>query len=1195
MNIKAWKYIVVFLLLCLASTARAQQFFNLTAEEVKVDSVLPRFVYSKPLEGCYQDSIYTATIKYAQYVDMTPSSISHYNRISGAALPSQVVVNQDISVCRRKGTLVVSFCPLVFRKGKYQVLASFMLDIKSKPVNYARTRAGVDVSYQTADTYAAHSVLAQGRWAKIRVSETGIHQLTEQTIRQAGFSDINKVKIYGYGGNLLPEALYAKDLLASDDLQEVPQCIIGGKHLFFAKGPVSWSSAQAARRTRNPYSDYGYYLITQADETPATIDSLALIQTCQSDYSLYHSLYEVDGYSWYPGGRNLFDVTPIAVGASKDVVIENTTADAGGKLSVNVSSGTACTAQVLKNGKPLGTLRVTIESSYSKGGEAAATYDIEDFKVGGRDTISIQTLEGGPARLDYVSVAWNQPREMPDLQGSLPSAEFVYNITNQDHHADGAADMVIIIPTSQKLLSQAQRLKAFHESHDGLRVNIVPADELYNEFSSGTPDAGAYRKYLRMLQDRAASEADMPKYLLLFGDCVWDNRMLTQECKSLNPDDYLLCYESENSFSEIYCYVSDSWMGIISEGAGGNPLGEQQDVAVGRFPVTTEAEAQVLVDKTINYMTNDNAGAWQNSIVYMGDDGNNNLHMRDENEVADYISGLYPAYLTKKVMWDAYTRETSSVGNTYPEVTRVLKQQQENGALIMDYAGHASKTQLSHEAVLTLYDFAEFRNANLPLWITAACDVMPFDGVEPTIGETALLNEKGGALAFYGTTRTVYADRNKYMNRAFLRRVLSLQDGKPMTIGEAHRLAQNDLLKGVVLDYDEDGKPTKTESDRTENRLQYALLGDPALSLNLPMAEVKVDSINGVALDKTSEMPILKAGSVVRVAGHVENASSFDGVVTATVRDSKQVVTCKLNDTSTDGADEAFKYEDRPNMLYQGSDSVVGGKFALTFAIPKDINYSDEPGMMNFYAIDNSKQQRAHGYSEAFRVGGSMDLPTDSIGPSIYCYLNSPSFVDGGQVNTTPYFVAEIKDKDGINAAGSGIGHDLQLVIDGDMSKTYNLNDHFMYDFGTYTSGSTYYSIPELEPGKHQLQFRAWDMQNNSSTVTLNFEVVKALKPTLFDVGVTENPAKNLVTFIISHDRTESNMDVVLEVYDLAGRMLWSHAENGVPTSATYTLKWNLSTGGGKLRTGLYLYRVKVSTDGSGYASKTKKLIVIND
>lgn len=1197
MNSKTWKYIVVFLLLCLVNTASAQQFFNLTADEVKVDSVLPRFVYSKPLEGSYQDSVYTATIKYAEYVDMTPSAISRYNQISGAALPSQVSISQDISVCRRKGTLVVSFCPLVFRKNKYQVLASFMLDIKSEPVLHVKSNQGVmsRAAALSGDIYSEHSVLSKGKWAKIRVKETGIHQLTEQVVRQAGFSDISKVKIYGYGGNLLNEALYAQELKEQDDLQEVPQCIVDGKHLFFAKGTVSWSGAQAERRTRNPYSDAGYYFITQTDEEPVLVDSAALVEFYQPTYSLYHSLYEVDGFSWYQGGRNLYDVTPIAAGKSQEVIVSNETGDVHGKLSVNVSSGSPCSVQILKNGKNLGTLNITLSSSYDKGGEAGATYELSDFKLAESDTISIKTLSGGPARLDYVSVAWSQPRKVPALSASLPAAEYVYNITNQDHHADGVADMVIIIPTSQKLLSQAQRLKAFHESHDGLRVNIVPADELYNEFSSGTPDAGAYRRYLRMLQDRATSEADMPKYLLLFGDCVWDNRMLTQDCQNLNADDYLLCYESENSLNEISCYVSDSWLGMLSEGAGANPMNTQQDVAVGRFPVTTEAEAKAMVDKTINYMTNDHAGAWQNTMMFMGDDGNDNLHMRDENEVADYISQLYPGYLVKKVMWDAYLRETSSVGNTYPEVTKVIKQQQVQGALIMDYAGHASNTQLSHEGVLKLTDFTEFNHTNLPLWITAACDVMPFDGVDANIGEAAVLNENGGAVAFYGTTRTVYADRNKYMNRAFLRRVLSLQDGKPITIGEAHRLAQNDLVKGTAISYDENGNPGIVEADKTENHLQYALLGDPALSLNLPTGEVKVDSINGVALNQLQALPVLKAGSVVKVSGHIENAPTFDGVVTATIRDSKQKITCKLNDTSAAGADEAFEYEDRTNVLYQGSDSVSKGKFTFSFSVPKDINYTEDTGLMNFYAIDDAKLLQAHGSCDLFKVGGSIGAPTDSIGPSIYCYLNSPSFVDGGNVNSTPYFVAEIKDKDGINATGSGIGHDLQLVIDGDMSKTYVLNDHFTYDFGTYMSGSTYYSIPELEPGPHQLQFRAWDVQNNSSTATLYFNVVKALKPTLFSIGVTENPAKNSVTFVIQHDRMESKMDIVVEIYDLAGRMLWNHAESSVPTSATYTLKWNLVTGYGHLPTGLYLYRIKVSTDGSGYVSKTQKLIVINN
>ena len=69
---------------------------------------------------------------------------------------------------------------------------------------------------------------------------------------------------------------------------------------------------------------------------------------------------------------------------------------------------------------------------------------------------------------------------MPSLSSAtLPVPEIVGEITNQDHHADAQADMVIIIPTRQHLLEQAQRLAKMHEEQDGLRVNIVPADELY--------------------------------------------------------------------------------------------------------------------------------------------------------------------------------------------------------------------------------------------------------------------------------------------------------------------------------------------------------------------------------------------------------------------------------------------------------------------------------------------------------------------------------------------------------------------------------------------------------------------------------------------------------------------------------------------------------------------------------------------
>lgn len=1172
--------LTLLLLVLLPVSASQKKFFNLTASEIKVDSLLPRFVYSVPLSENYSDSIYSVTITYPEFVDMTPDDIKDYNHVSGAALPSLPIVNTQYAIDRKKGSLVISFCPLVFRDNKYRALVSFMLTIDAKSVKRSVRKAAFKAA--SSNRYASHSVLATGKWAKIRVSNDGVYQLTDALIRKAGFTDLSKVKVYGYGGHMQNETLTVSDLTSTDDLSEVPQYVSGGKHLFYGKGPVSWSSKTATVRTRNPYSDYGYYFITQGDDEPVTVDSTSFVDDFYPSTSDYHSIYEVDGYSWYHGGRNLFDSESISLGSSKKLIIKNPSTSTSGKITVRASAGVASSYQVSVNGVTKGTSSISI-GSYDKGNMSSGSYTISD--LGSSDTVEVTPVSGGPIRLDFVAITRNEPTSAPNLSKVSTTPEYVYNITNQDLHADSAKDMVIIIPTSQKLLAQAQRLATFHEEHDSLRVRIVPADELYNEFSSGTPDANAYRRYLKMLYDKAESSADQPKYLLLFGDGVWDNRMLTSDCETLSSDDYLLCYESENSFNEVNCYVDDSWYGLLDDGEGGSPVSEQIDVAVGRFPVSSVTEAKAMVDKTISYAKRENIGDWNNTLVFMGDDGNSDLHMHDEDSVATIISGLYPGYVAKRVMWDAYTRVVSSTGATYPEVSNIIKQYQKNGALIMDYAGHGSSNQLSHEAVLKITDFESFTNTNLPLWITASCDVMPFDDSNSTIGEAAVVNPYGGAVAFYGTTRTVYAYLNIKINLAFLRRVLSKDDnGVPLTIGEAHRLAQNDLIRGTNGDY-----------DLTTNKLQYTLLGDPAIALTLPTMQAVVDSINGVSL-ASGDSTKLSAGSIATIKGHVVNGSDFKGIVSATVRDTKELVTCKANNVLEADPDNPFTYYDRLKVLFNGSDSIRNGEFSLSFAVPKDINYENGSGEINIFAYTDDKLKSANGYTEQFLVGGSSVTNTDSVGPSIYCYLNSSSFVNGGDVNTTPFFVADIADKDGINASGSGIGHDLELIIDGDMTKTYQLNDNFSFDFGSYIKGSTWYSIPELTTGSHKLLFRAWDILNNSSSTELSFNVVSGLQPKLFDVSVSDNPAQTSTTFIISHDRIGSSMDVKLEVFDISGRILWEQDETCTSESSTYTTTWDLTlASGAHLNTGVYLYRASISSDGSSQSTKAKKLIVLGN
>lgn len=1180
-------YLTIAALLGCMTPVAAQGFFNLTAEQVRIDSVLPMFSYRYPVGVNYADSVYSVSIAYPEYIDMSATDVANYQRITTDTLPQLPAVNSYMTIDRKQGTLELSFVPLVFRNGKYQKLVSFMLKIKGEAVaTSGQTRSNLIASKTAASKvakattaslrYAAHSKLQSGTWAKIRVAGSGIYELTDAAIRKAGFTDLSKVRIYGYGGALVPEVLTADYLTNYDDLPEVKTYTnSAGRKLFHAQGPVSWSGNA---RTRNPYSDYGYYLITQGEDTPEGYTADAFKAACKDAGENYNSLYEVDDYSWFSGGRRLYDATTISKRGSKEYQLAGSGTSTSGTLTVALSTSDSIKADVTVNGTSLGTMVVKKTDSYSGAADNSKTFTVKNLQT--ENTVKITYVSGTSevVRLDYISLYCDTAKVLPDLDhGTFGTAEYVYNITNQDYHAHGETDMVIIVPTNRGNDTQAQRLKKLHEAN-GLTVQVVYADELYNEFSSGTPDASAYKRYMKMLYDRASTNTEMPKYLILFGDGSYDNRMHTSEWSSYSPDDYLLCYESENSFSEVYCYVSDDFFCLLDDGEDITGYRGKPDVAVGRYPIRSLTEATTMVDKLETYQANTYAGDWQNTIVMMGDDGNSNVHMTQADGVAKIIEKSYPAYDVKRVMWDAYTRTTTSTGNRYPAASTLLKSYMTNGALMMNYSGHGSPYQISHEAVLLLSDFQTTTSNHLPLWFTASCDIMPFDGQTDNIGEAAILNSHGGAIAFYGTTRTVVTTANEKMNKAFTTYVMN----PTYTVGEAVRQAKNYLVT--------------SGSETTVNKLQYTLLGDPALKLALPSRGIQIDSIAGKA---ATSVVSLKAGDVVEVKGHVtgstittDSLTSFSGSISATVFDVRSTITCKQND----GTETAFTFNDYDKTLYNGVNTVTHGAFTFSFMVPKDITYSDDQARIVVYAVNDSATQTAHGSTTNLSFNGTGNVTSDKVGPNIYCYLNSTSFSNGDDVNPTPYFVATISDESGLNTTGNGIGHDLALIIDNDPNTSYILNDkeYFTYDENSYKSGTVEYSIPELTTGQHKLLFRAWDTMNNMSEAQLNFNVVNGLDPDVYDVELVNNPVTSIAKFRIIHNRGGCSVDIKLDIFDMSGRAICSKSETGVASDNSYTMTWDLcSTDGGALSTGIYLYRIRMSCDGSGYTSKAKKMIVV--
>ena len=1130
-------------------------------DEMRIDSVLPVYSEVVPLETDYRVHDYAVAVEYPEWGRLTAPEEAVCRRFADR-IGEELDIQSRVSVSRKQGMLDITFCPIVRRDGHYWKLLSGSIAITATSTQTSARRFATKAKTGESERYTRRSVLSEGKWVKISVTDDGMYRLTRSALQQMGFAKPENVRLYGYGGHRLsevsnPDAEY-------DDLQEVPLYKADSNTwLFWANGLMYWDGDT---RVFNPYATTACYFLTEAD-TPSQMKSITSEAAPVADYDSFadHVLYEKDEYAWFHGGRNLFENVDYANSGSHTYKLSTVGSMGSERLTIafTAAASTATTLTATVNGTALPTMTMAALSQYVYGTETMRTTDVSSLSTGSDWSIRLTSTAGNPARLDYLAlhyerllapdngyVAFSQANGVPAcytvygnglqvmriglpgqpatlMEGTqvsdaeyqvdvddaslryvafnpsypFPQPTVVGTIENQNLHALDSVDMVIIVPESGKLTAQAQRLAEAHRQYDGLRVEVVRADQVYNEFSSGTPDATAYRRLMKMLYDRAETDDAAPRYLLLMGDCAWDNRMLTSAWRNYNPKDYLLCFESENSFSDTRCYVMEDYFGLLDDGEGRYLTSDKVDIGVGRFPVTSESEARVMVDKTIAFLSNSNAGNWKNIVSVMGDDGDNNSHMRYADDVAERIISANPEMEVRKVMWDAYKRVSSISHNTYPDVTSLIKQQMSEGALVMNYTGHAATYCLSHEFVLQLEDFAAFQSNHLPLWVTAACDVMPFDGQSANIGETAVLNEGGAAVAFYGTTRTVYAYNNLHMNRWFMRYLLGTDSsGRRYRVGDAIRLAKNYMIDNDL------------ETSNVENKLHYALLGDPALTFGAPTNRVVLDSINGQSADKAIQ---LRAGELVRMVGHVENRegqplTAFDGTLSARVYDNMETVTCLNN---ADVAAGAFEYTNREKILFNGQDSVSAGRFALSFVMPADINFSDESGRMVFYAINNELTIEANGYSENFTVGGVSEIG-DTEGPKIYVYLEDEDFENGGSVPSEPNFVALLEDESGINYSGTSLGHDLLLTVDGDASTTYILNDCYTAEFGDYRRGTVAFDIPYLSPGKHVLTFRAWDVLNNTNEVQLDFTVDTGLNPDnlrVYDLlgrRVTSNPAQ---------------------------------------------------------------------------------------
>jgi len=598
------------------------------------------------------------------------------------------------------------------------------------------------------------------------------------------------------------------------------------------------------------------------------------------------------------------------------------------------------------------------------------------------------------------------------------------------------------------------------------------------------------------------------------------------------------------------------------------------DIGVGRFPVTTADEARIVVDKYYTYSLDVNTlGAWKNTISFVADDEDNNLHQRQADRLADTVERYNQVFNKKKIYLDAFQQEVIPGGETSKDTYNYLKKTIDNGTFIVNFTGHGGERQWTDERILDFIMIEQWENEyKLPIFITATCEFGRHDTPEITSGaEKTLLREKGGAIALVTTARPVFATQNFELNNAFYKALLNAGKGNELTLGEVFKVTKNNSLSGSV------------------NR-NFALLGDPSLRISIPNHQVQIDSIKS---DSGIPMDTLNALSRIILSGSIRDKdnnliSGFSGEVNIILFE-------KPSQKETIGSkDEAFEYEERDNILFKGKSSVVNGLFSSEFIIPKNISYQFGNGKFSFYAYSRELMSDARGASQDIIIGGSaIPAQNDITPPEITAFMGDSTFVSGGTIKPNTILVAKIFDQSGINTSKSGLGQSMHAILDNNVF--FELNDFYETDLDDFRTGWIHFPIEDLEEGPHSIIIKVWDVFNNLTETSVEFIVSEKGALVLDKLRNYPNPFVDFTNFTFEHNRAGEDLDVKLQIFNSNGEIVKETTYDIWGSQAKASgISWDgHNSSGAKLRAGIYFYKVIVRSYSDGATNQLYQKLII--
>ncbi len=431
------------------------------------------------------------------------------------------------------------------------------------------------------------------------------------------------------------------------------------------------------------------------------------------------------------------------------------------------------------NGQPVGTLTfsgagpavltgtVSATSLQASGNELALTYAATSTETGNPD-------DSGLVYLDSV-----------DLQVPLSPGTAEYQIAPYQPALPSFEGVQYLVVTHPLFQAQAARLAQLKEA-EGLRTAVVDVERAYDAFSGGVAEAAAVQALVR----RAAQGSGQLKYLVLVGDDTFDNQ------------DYL--GTGVQSFIPSLLADDGEFGRIPSENRYADTDGDgRPEVAIGRLPVQTVAQAEALVTKIAGQQAA--LAAHSRSHAFAVDKpGESDAPFRSEaEEMAVALNA--PA----STVWADVAQGVAGARTTLQDALAT-------GSAATHYFGHGSIEVWSKDILLDV-DELEALPVKPTVLFTWGCESQFFQNLwGPSLNEAFVLKADGGAVASFGPAGITPPAAQQKLYRAVYGRLGSVRG---ITVGEAIRQAKAEVIAAYP------------EAQLAVNG--FSLLGDPAVRLPL--------------------------------------------------------------------------------------------------------------------------------------------------------------------------------------------------------------------------------------------------------------------------------------------------------------------------------------------------------------------------